>query len=48
MRLLAVAAAGTLMVALGGVATASAGDGLGVSGTALEADRSGTARTSST
>ena len=40
-RLLAVAAAGTLMVALGGVGAASAGDGLGVSGTALEPDQIG-------
>ena len=40
-RLLAVAAAGTLMVALGGVGAASAGDGLGVSGTALKPDQIG-------
>ena len=40
-RLLAVAAAGTLMVALGGVGAASAGDGLGVSGTALGTDQIG-------
>jgi len=41
MRLLAVAAAGTLMVALGGVGAASAGGGLDVSGTDLAADQVG-------
>jgi hypothetical protein len=42
MRLLAVAAVGTLMLATGGVAGAAAPDeGLGVSGTALGADKIG-------
>jgi hypothetical protein len=40
-RLLAVAAAGTLMLALGGVGAASAGDGLNVSGTDLAVDQVG-------
>jgi hypothetical protein len=40
-RYLAAAAAGTLLTALGGVATASAGDGLGLSGTQLAADQIG-------
>ena len=40
-RILAVAAAGTLATALGGVGIASAGDGLGKSGTQLEVDEIG-------
>ena len=40
-RLLAVAAAGTLMVALGGTGAASAGDGINVSGTALAVNQIG-------
>lgn len=40
-RILAVAAAGLLMTALGGVGGASAGDGLGLSGTALKPDQIG-------
>ena len=39
--ILAVAAAGTLITTLGGVGAASAGDGLGLSGTQLEVDQIG-------
>ena len=47
-RILAVAAAGTLATALGGIGVAFAADGVNKSGTHLGRTRSGAARTSST
>ena len=44
-RILAVAAAGTLATALGGIGVASAGDGLNKSGTQLEVDEIGYSKT---